>query len=226
MGLSEDVQKRIWEVTEPNSPENPWRGEHNRIRNGLIIRWFFALGLRRGELLGVGIRHIDFRKNTVVIVRRADDKNDPRRNQPNAKTLDRELPMSDDLVKRTHEYILKYRRNQRKAKSHQFLFVANGGAPLGLRQVNRIFETLRKRCPELPDEIFPHLLRHTWNDNFSIEMDAQEIKAEHEQKMRSRLMGWSPTSKTAALYTRRHTQRAARKASLGLQEKMVKPKHD
>lgn len=220
--LTQEAQQRIWQVIDPESPENPWKGAHARARNELIVRWFIGLGLRRGELLGVDIRLINFRSNEVVVARRADDKHDPRVAQPNAKTLDRVLPLNDDLAKRTQNYIINFRRKFPVAKKHPFLLVANGGRPLGIRALNKIFEVLRERCPDLPDELKPHVLRHTWNDNFSLAMDASGTAPENEQKMRSRLMGWKPTSKTAETYNRRATERRARKASLELQEKMVK----
>jgi hypothetical protein len=69
-------------------------------------------------------------------------------------------------------------------------------------------------------------LRHTWNDNFSKKMDEDQASPEDEQKLRSRLMGWNPTSDTAATYTRRTIERRARKASLEMQEKMLKPIDD
>lgn len=76
--LTQEAQQRIWQVIEPESPENPWKGAHARARNELIVRWFLGLGLRRGELLGVDTRLINFRSNEVVVARRADDKLDPR----------------------------------------------------------------------------------------------------------------------------------------------------
>lgn len=220
--LTQEAQERVWQVIGPESPENPWKGAHARARNELIVRWLLGLGLRRGELLGVDIRLINFRSNEVVVVRRADDKHDPRVIQPNAKTLDRVLPFNGDLAKRTQDYIINFRRKFPLAKKHPFLFVANGGRPLGIRALNKIFEALRERCPDLPDDVMPHVLRHTWNDNFSIAMDDSGTAPENEQKMRSRLMGWKPTSKTAETYNRRATERRARKASLEMQEKMVK----
>lgn len=96
--LTQEAQERIWQVIDPKSPENPWKGAHAQARNELIVRWFIGLGLRRGELLGVDIRLINFRSNEVVVARRADDKQDPRAVQPNAKTLDRILPFNDDLA--------------------------------------------------------------------------------------------------------------------------------
>jgi hypothetical protein len=56
----------------------------------------------------------------------------------------------------------------------------------------------------------PHVLgRHSWNTRFSELADKRQISAEVEKKVRSRAMGWSETSNTAATYTRRHVEREA-----------------
>lgn len=223
--LDEATQERLWQIVDVSSSENPWEGRHARIRNELIVRWFMGLGVRRGELLGVRITDVDFRANEVFIARRADDPNDPRVHQPNAKTTDRLLPISDDLAQRTRKYILEERRRFSKARRHAFLYVANGGAPLSLRGLNKIFEVLCIKHPELPD-IFPHLFRHTNNYNFSKLADEQGMDPEKEKKTRSHLMGWSETSGTAETYTRREIERKARDASLQLQNKMAKLRND
>jgi integrase len=89
-----------------------------------------------------------------------------------------------------------------------------------LSALNKVFVVLRRKCPDLPDDLSPHVIRHTWNDHFSEIMDRRRVSEETEKKMRSRLMGWSETSGTAAAYTRRHVQRKAREASLALQKKL------
>lgn len=83
--------------------------------------------------------------------------------------------------------------------------------------LNKVFAVLRRECPDLPEDLSPHVLRHTWNDRFSALMDKQNVSEEAEKRMRSRLMGWSETSGTAAVYTRRHVQRKASEAALALQ---------
>jgi integrase len=225
-GLDEVAQERLWQVIARDSPDNPWTGDHCRIRNELMVRWFMGLGVRRSELMVVKISDVNFRTNEVFIARRADDKDDPRAHQPNTKTKDRFLVMSADLAERTRHYILNFRRKYPSARQHPYLFIANGGRALSKRGLNEIFEVLRERCPDLPEETFPHALRHTWNDNFSKKMDEDQASPEDEQKLRSRLMGWNPTSDTAATYTRRTIERRARKASLEMQEKMLKPIDD
>lgn len=223
LALDESDQTRLWQIIEFSSSENPWKGSHARMRNELMIRWMMGLGVRRGELLGLKISDLNFRTNEAFIARRADDPEDPRANQPNAKTADRHLPMSADLAARTRRYILEHRRQYTMARKHEFLFVANGGAPLSMRGLNKIFEVLGAVHPGLP-RVFPHLLRHTNNHNFSAIADDLKLDPEIEKKTRSQLMGWSETSGTAATYTRREVRRKAREASLRLQDGMVKPK--
>ena len=220
-GLSERAVAKLLEVIQPDSPENPWEGTYAKERNRVIVRWLLDLGLRRGELLGVRIENIDFQTREVRIDRRADDPDDPRRHQPNTKTQGRLVPLSEELTRLTHRYITDHRRSAEGARRHPFLFVAaKTGAPMTLSALNKVFAVLRRGCPDLPDDLSPHVLRHTWNDRFSALMDKQKVSEEAEKKMRSRLMGWSETSGTAAVYTRRHVQRKARAASLELQERL------
>jgi integrase len=72
-GLAPDSVKELLRVIDPGSPDNPWQDEHSRFRNELIILWLYYLGMRRGELLGVRVSDIDFRKGSVIVARRADD---------------------------------------------------------------------------------------------------------------------------------------------------------
>lgn len=225
-GMEPEAFDRMLVVIEPNAPENPWTGEHAQERNALMVRWLVSLGLRRGELLGVRISDIDFRANEVLIPRRADDPHDPRRTQPNAKTGDRSLPLDENLVQWTHKYIVGPRRQIKGARAHDFLFVANGsGAPLSLSALNKIFVALRSRCGELPDSLCPHVLRHTWNDRFSEQMDRAQIPEEQEKRLRRYLQGWSETSNSPEVYTRRHRRKAATEASLEMQRDLMEGKH-
>jgi integrase len=226
-GISEDDLEKLLAVTEPSSPENPWSGDHARERNALIVRWLLSLGLRRGEMLSVRISDINFQTHEVLIARRADSPDDPRKNQPNTKTRDRLIPIDEDLAILTHSYITGARRAIPGARRHEFLIVANGsGAPLTLAALNKIFDVLRRKCPDLPQELCPHVCRHTFNDALSADMDEHDVSPEKEDTIRSHLNGWIPNSGTAATYTRRHVRRQARKVSLGLQEKLMKGNSD
>ncbi|AEI75783.1 tyrosine-based site-specific recombinase CMGI-7 [Cupriavidus necator N-1] len=221
-GLPPETAARLLKVTAKNSPENPWTGEFIKLRNELLFRWLYSFGLRRGELLNVKVSDISFQKETVTIVRRADAPEDPRKEQPTVKTRDRVLPIPSDLCRLTHDYVLHGRRHLTGARKHEYLFVADKtGAPMSLSALNKCFAFLRTHIPDLPDDLSPHVLRHTWNDNFSAAMDRMKTPEADEQKMRSFLMGWSETSGTAVNYTRRHVRKRANEVSLLLQSEMT-----
>lgn len=224
-GASPDVLDRLLEVINALSPENPWLSSHARIRNSLAICWLFKLGLRRGELLTVKISDINFQKEVVIIARRPDDPNDPRKKQPKAKTRDRKIPLSPELAAATHHYITKIRPTLSGARLHEFLFVSDRtGVPLELDTLNKVFRVLRKAIPELPDDLTPHVLRHSWNDKFSEAVDKKGLSPDEEKKLRSFLMGWSDTSDSAMAYSRRHVRLKAQKVSLDMQAEMVREK--
>jgi len=224
-GLPEEAVAELLRVIDPHSDDNPWSHEHTRYRNELIILWMIFLGPRRGEVLGVRVGDINFQKGTVTIHRSADDPEDPRTNSPETKTKSREIPVKQQLLQKTHAYILTHRRIFPEARKHEFLFVASRtGMPMSISAANKLFAVLRARCPSLPDSVRAHVLRHTWNDLFSRKMDEQKVLPETEKKIRAYLMGWSDTSNTAATYTRRHIRNKAMEVSLEIQNKLVREK--
>ncbi|WP_271007843.1 tyrosine-type recombinase/integrase [Paucibacter sp. B51] len=218
-GLDEVAFKRVI-MASTGSPEvRLWHRAHAEQRNRLILSWLIELGIRRGELLGVRVNDIDFQRNQVLIARRADDPSDPRPAQPLTKTKARILPLSDDLAAATHDYVMGERMRQRGSGRHGFLFVSGGsGAPLSIAGLSKVFAEMRRSDPALPAELTPHVLRHTWNDRFSLQMERLAVDPETEKRIRSTLMGWSMTSNTASTYTKRFVRKAASQAMLTMQE--------
>lgn len=226
-GLEPEVVAELLRITACDCSDNPWLNEHARRRNELLILWLFHLGLRRGELLGIRVSDIDFRAGTVMIARRADDVVDPRRSQPNAKTRARVLALSPSLLDKTSKYVIESRARVLGARKHQFLFVASDtGMPLSIPAFAKIFSELRMKSRKMPRNLFAHILRHTWNDRFSEEMDRRAVPEELEKKTRAYLMGWSETSGSAATYTRRHVRKRAEQVSLAMQQKILEGGED
>ena len=217
-GLSDEERARIVEVTHPDSPENPWKNEHVRIRNQLIVQWLMQLGLRKGEFLGIRLEDISLRAGEVTVARRADDPVETRKNAPNTKGKARLLALGDGLAELTRAYVHGPRRAIEGARKNPFLVVATGtGEPLSMAAVSKLFVELRRKVPGLPEELCPHVLRHTWNDGFSKFADESDMSPEDEEKIRKQQMGWSDHSKMAVVYTRRHTRRKTNEASLAMQ---------
>lgn len=227
-GLDKDQLALVFELFRPDSEHNPFTDKSIRIRNRLIFLLLYHLGLRGGELLNIRIRDIDFGKNQLVVVRRADEKDDPRTNQPLVKTLDRRLPMKDTLVQKIHRYILNDRKNIPNSTKNDFLFITHKegptqGQPLSKSGYKKVIEVIRKASPSLFN-LTGHKLRHTWNDNFSNLMDTMDESPSEEQqeKMRSYLMGWKEGSGSATHYNKRFVKKKANEAALKLQEGMVR----
>lgn len=217
-GLAVDEAQAVIEVASPGAIENPWSDEYVRRRNYLIILWLLRLGMRRGELLGVKISDIDFVLCRVTIHRRADDVEDPRVAQPNAKTLPRELELERELLELTEDYVINDRSKLSGARQHDFLFVASHtGDPLSTSSITKLFRVLSAHPALLGSSLCAHLLRHTWNERFSEIVDERGVPEETEKRVRSYLMGWSDISKSAAWYTRRHVKKKAANISVAMQ---------
>jgi integrase len=227
-GLSGDQLDSLFELFRPESDINPFNDKHIRVRNRLIFLMLYHLGIRGGELLNIRIRDIDFSSNQIIIARRADEKDDPRRDQPLVKTLDRRLPIKDTLAKEIHDYIIVDRKSVANATKNDFLFITHKsgptqGQPLSKSAYKKIIGIVRQVSSSLFN-LTGHQLRHAWNEAFSDQMDSMDESPSEEQqeKIRSYLMGWREGSGTAAIYNKRFSRRKAMEAALKLQNGMVR----
>lgn len=221
-GLTESQKRALISVIDPTFKANPWAGDFIRDRNRLLVVWGLGTGLRRGELLGLRIKMIDFRRNMVSIMRRQDDKQDPRIYQPNTKTRERVIGISEELAHLTHQHIVRFRSRIKRAQKHDFLFVAEDtGRPLSLAGVSKVFRSLREKHPLVGDAISLHVLRHTWNEDFSELADKAGLSVEDERRARVHSMGWSEMSKSADHYLKRRTARLATDASVQIQQAVM-----
>lgn len=223
-GLSEEAQAALLAAMVADSSANPFDHAFVRDRNELIVLLFYHLGLRQGELLKLRVTaaHFNAQKRILKVTRSPDDPTDPRTDQPQAKTNARALELSDHLTKRILDHIVKHRRLRKYAASHTFLFVSQSGNPLSKSAISKIFATIRGKIDEVGDDLSPHHLRHTFNENLSDMFDASGTTDENEKKLRAYLNGWSPGSDTAATYLRRRTRTKAQELGVKLQEKLNK----
>ena len=191
-------------------------------RSGIVARifaadrallWFEFLiefGFRTGELLSLKVSDFDFRRLILSIERQPDDPDDERRDNPRVKGMERELPLSPYLAKRTEAHIRRWRHLRRGRSRDGFLFVSSSGRPLSRSSVTRLFERLRADARILGDGFCNHIMRHTWNAAFSEAAKATGLTAEDEAEARATIMGWSdPRTARNYLRSRRRKQLAA-----------------
>ena len=218
VGLGENDAKEFLRVISPASEDNPWENEYVKVRNELMLLLLYHLGVRRGELLSIRTVDVLFQEGTLIVYRSADDPKDPRIDQPVQKTGNRKLPLNEDMLQKIQTYIQNWRSQGRLAHKNLFLFTTENGTPLSISAFTKIFKVLRIKCPQLPRDLFAHILRHTWNTRLSELADTNNMSEHEEIKIRSYLMGWAETSGTAAIYTKRHLEKKANNASLKMQE--------
>nr|WP_299380313.1 site-specific integrase [uncultured Halomonas sp.] len=223
--LDAGLLDRLDKALKPGSESNPVKDYGTQFRNALMIAILRVTGMRRGELLSLKIEDIDFSANRLSVVRRPDSKGDLRSYQPVAKTRERTIPIEPLLTDRIHDYVLKHRNKVPGAKKHGYLFVTHKagpscGHPLSIAGFSKFMHEIKGIAPEFSD-IHAHALRHAWNYMFSKQLDEKSVTPEREQQIRSYLMGWNPTSGTAATYNKRHIKEAAGEAVLGLQKRYL-----
>jgi integrase len=209
---------RLREVISPESPNNPWTNPFVRVRNQVFIEHLLGVGARQGEALKQKTEHVNMNRLEVRVERAPDDADDSRRTEPNVKRLGRVLPIDEPLATYLFDYITDWRSSIPGSERSKYLFLSIAGNPLSQESVHKIFRTLRARIPDLPRNLSAHLLRHTWNDNYSLLMDRNRVQEADEVRTRSYLMGWKEGSGTAARYTRRSTRNRANKFSRELQQ--------
>jgi integrase len=228
-GLSKSEVVRLLEVIEPKSSQNPWaRGESDaalalRARNQLVVHLMLAHGARRGDLLKVCTADVKTHgaEPALWIRRRPDDPNDPRRQEPNAKTCERILPLNPSLTRLVNDYIKDCRSKIPGHKKTPYLLLATGsGQPLAMRSLNDIFEALK---PQFPG-IHPHQLRHTHNDRLAETCKQMGIGEAEATEHAMYLNGW--LGDNSGTYTQRSRREAAHAVSRKVQRELFVPVED
>lgn len=200
-GLTDEEIAQLRAAVAPGARQNPFKPAL-QFRNHVIIELMLAAGLRRGELLKLKLSHLPVGpKNTLTVERSPDDKEDGRRNEPQVKTREREIPIPKPLAVDLWRYV----QTHRKAGRHPYLFTSHrGGNPLDPAAVNGIFSLLVERCfPDLRRKLHPHILRHTFNHRLMDKALELGWSDDRRNKVQTYLNGWSENSSMPETYTRR-----------------------
>lgn len=221
--LSDEEKISMLELVEPDSENNPWKNEGVRFRNKLIIHILLYIGCRKGELLNLRATDVDPTDRLLRIKRLIDSVDDGRNNPALVKTLGRDIEVNETLHNLIQEYILKYRSKVKGANKTPYLFIshqngANTAKPLSHSGIDTIFKDISEI---LGFNVFPHALRHTWNDQFSKDieefLDSGQLTTSEAEDLRSYLMGWKQGSESSKFYTRKYEHEKAMKIGLYLQ---------
>ncbi len=224
-GFTKEERAKFLEVIDPKSPQNPFKSEFVRARNHIVGHMLFHLGCRRGELLLIKEKDIDWNPGneggpTVGLRDHPLDPEDTRRVRPQFKTRERRLPLSRTLARLVKKYIQRYRDRIPGARSHGYLLVGREGKPLSLSSVDDIFRSW-SLLEGLPDDLSTHTPRYDWNEMFSEKADRMiaegQWTVEDEKLIRRYHQGWVDDSLMPSLYARRHIERKAKITSLELQ---------
>ncbi len=249
-----EVFFKVMDLVKPLNTKNPFT-ELVKNRNYLLFRILYETGLRSGEILQLKITDIKFSQNLIEIRRRHDDPEDIyRSNEPNAKTLERDIYITSELSDEIRAYVVRERALIINANKHSFLFVSNkgksAGNPISLIQFSKIVEKVAKD-ESLADfikkygfkgakNITRHGFRHDFNNRISIGIDKHNERAREEghlrdfisdkQELEGRmyLLGHINES-SSSVYNLRHTKKQAE--SLLLREMrnidfFISPKED
>ena len=231
-GQSDEEADALMALAQPDSSDNPFSIATSR-RNLLIMMMLDELGIRAGELSAIKLTDIELQAQEIVIPRRHNDPEDPRPIQPVAKTLDRRLPLSDELTLILSNYILKDRRKYLAARRHPFLLVSSRssragkvGAPLSQQAVWKVISILSDKMPDGSRRVHPHLLRHNAVSRLYGHLSEQGASEPLMEQLLSWKFGWEEGSGTARTYIESEVERQAIKAQKDLQTKWRNSKRE
>ncbi len=114
-------------------------------RNGLILLFFYATGLRVSELINLKISDIYFDAGLIRIVGKG--------------SKVRFVPISYDVLNKVKNYISSIRNNSQNAHSKDYLFISKRGKPFTRAAIWKIIK-LQSKAFGL--NLHPHSLRHLY----------------------------------------------------------------
>lgn len=199
-GVSQEVTDLVLDALRPGDPRNPFTPGFVQARNELLLQLFFSSGGRRTEVQSVLVKHVSFSQRRMYISQ--------------SKTQTRWVPISRAAAEMFELFIdHHWSKLPQAARRRGRLFTSEKGEPLGVRQINRIFVTVRTRVPGCPKFLTPHTPRRSWSDRYCETVDSlppeKKMSVKQEMRIHNKLQGWSEKSPMAARYAARHVRRKA-----------------
>jgi integrase len=196
IGPNRDSSGRL-ELPLSFSDQNPFRPP-SRLRNWLMYAIAHQCGLRRGELLKLRLDDLPKPDDSgIKIRRRPHDSADVRRNKPHVKTVERVLPVSDEIRAGLRAYLGFLPPIGRARGCTPHLFVSAHGAPLSIPAANEIAMAIGRHTGI--EDLSWHSFRHTW-----AELLAEGLLADCQEELAlafiRELGGWTSNSTTPMHY--------------------------
>lgn len=157
------------------------------LRNWLMVRTCFELGIRKGELLKLTLDDLPKGRNTTISIRRrANDPNDPRRPQPRVKTAERDIPASPELLYWLQKYTTCGAPFGRPYANHDYIFLSTNSEgrkaePLSVTSANKILTKVGYYSGI--EDLTWHRFRHTWASRIAEALQNDPTKVEKLMRM-------------------------------------------
>ena len=192
-------------------PAKIWSNERLRSRKWAIVSLLVFGGLRNSELRQLRASDIDTNRCVVEVHRRPDDPDDPRIREPNAKTMDRIVPISSEVANRLDDYLLGFGADMAEFGNSPFAFLSDGnnsrGQPISSVVVSEAVEELGAHLGV--QGLHPHALRSAWIQQLVDWSVEKGIPPAELDRFANYMGGWSYFSKSASHYRGDHlTQKA------------------
>ncbi|MDE1236601.1 site-specific integrase [Vibrio aestuarianus] len=225
--FDEEALHALFEITQVDHPENPFKRRDTQVRNRVIIDTLFDIGSRRGALLAAKITDLYDENLERIALENRVNTDDPRLHRPSHKTQSGQVAMEPQTMQLLKSYIENERDSYPESENHDFIFISHRGRsrgqPLAITSFNYIFEVLSKVISEKlgrPIKISPHQIRHHWNNQFSDDCEKAGLSNSETDRLRKAQMTWSAKSEMAEVYNIRHTLKKVREIKQSYQSKM------
>lgn len=221
-GLEKETQQVLAEAITIGHETNVF-ARRTQPRNLALVALYSEAGLRRGEAVGLKCEdmHLNGPSPYVMVERRPDDPDDPRSQEPRAKTLPHPVPVSPRAARILAEFMIFERPTYPGAKKSPYVFISQEGHPLSLSSVDQIFRKLRE-VPGIPKDFSPQALRRTWNDRVGDAAEELGIPPELEMQIRNEAQGRVRHSSQAIDYQVGRLRRRGNDIALKMQDQATK----
>jgi integrase len=221
-GLTEEQEGLFLKAITPGDPTNPF-APRNQVRNHALWLMYYDGGLRLGEGLGLKTTdcHLNGKLKRLIVHRRPDDLDDPRRKKALTKTLPHPVDIADQLAHVLFKFIVHHRPSYRGAKRSPYVFFSERGLPLTASAIADMYRRLRLKVPGLPKNFSTNDARRAWNNRFAARAEKAGFSDEKSLAIANHAQGRVPTSKQGENYRTRFNRNKANEIMNKIQDDAV-----